>query len=236
MSDLFENLSLERLKKMQAAGHVVSECHRVLEKTGSNIVGDILKGCGTFYQMNHYPDGDVYDHETHAQYYYHAHRDGEHGHFHLFLRPKGMKKGIKPARVKDYQKPTDPNEALSHLIAISMDPFGKARSLFTTNRWVTAEYWYKADDVIKMLDDFEIDHAFPSWPSNQWLGAMVQLFYPQICALLRQRDEAIRDWQKAHPDSLVFEDRGLEIASESLCNLDEQIKAVAQEIARREKA
>lgn len=102
--------------------------------------------------MNHYPDGDVYDHETHGQYYYHAHRDDEHGHFHLFLRPKGMPSGIKPAAVEDFEEPKAQNDALSHLIAISMDEFGRPKALFTTNRWVTAEYWYGCEDVIRMLD------------------------------------------------------------------------------------
>src|SRR3546814_14192456 len=67
-----------------------------------NLVGELLKNNGTFYEWDHYPPGDVYDHETHGQYYYHAHAadqrfDGEHGHFHTFVRPKGMPPGVRPA-------------------------------------------------------------------------------------------------------------------------------------------
>jgi hypothetical protein len=221
-------LSKERLEKMLAAGRVVEECHRVLSKVGDNIVGDLLKGCGPFYQMNHYPDGDVYDHDTHSQYYYHAHRRGEHGHFHLFLRPKGMPLGISPCKVDDYVTPQDDNDALSHLIAISMDAYGCVQSLFTTNRWVTAEYWYDCEDVIKMLDYFEIDHASPSWPVNQWISAIVELFYPQICDLLRARDQAIKTWQAEHPDDNVFENRKLEITSELSCDAFKQIKSIEE--------
>ncbi|MDV7338966.1 hypothetical protein RYZ26_05145 [Terasakiella sp. A23] len=228
-----KDLSTERLQKMLEAGAMVEECHRVLAKVGENIVSDILKGTGTFYQMNHYPEGDVYDHETHGQYYYHAHRDGEHGHFHLFLRPKGMPDGVNPVKVADYEEPAAANDALSHLIAISMDAYGIAQSLFTTNRWVTAEYWYDCEDVIKMLDSFEIDHASPSWPANKWVGAMVQLFYPQICTLLRQRDEVIKDWEKAHPDRNVYEDRDMEIPSEMSCDYLKQIELITAEIASR---
>lgn len=229
----FSSLSTERLEKMRQAGKVVEECHRVLAKVGENIVSDVLKGCGTFYQMNHYPEGDVYDHDTHGQYYYHAHREGEHGHFHLFLRPKGMPGGIAPQPLGDYKKPEGDNDALSHLIAISMDAFGVAQALFTTNRWVTAEYWYDCEDVVKMLDHFEIDHAKPSWPANQWISAMVQLFYPQICDLLRVRDDVIQDWQHQNPGDNVFEDRDLEITSEIPCNAFDQIKAVEAELKRR---
>ena len=39
--------------------------------------------------------------------------------------------------------------------------------LITTNRWVTAENWYAADDVCAMLDHFDIDHAQHFWPTNR---------------------------------------------------------------------
>jgi len=232
MVDLTE-VSTARLEKMAQAAEVVVTCQRVLAKAGANLVGDLLKGEGTFYQMTHYPQGDVYDHETHSQYYYHAHRAGEHGHFHLFLRPKGMPDGIKPAQVEDFTAPKDDNEALSHLIAISMDPYGLARSLFSTNRWVTAEYWYKAEDVIALLDHFQIDHAVPSWPVNMWLGAMVQLFYPQICDLLHSRDAELALWKEKNPTKNAFEDRDLEITSEVMISVDDQHAAILAELAKR---
>lgn len=229
----FSKIATDRLQKMQAAGQVVEECHRVLAKVGENIVSDLLKTSGEFNQITHYPEGDVFDPETQGQYYYHAHRGGEHGHFHLFLRPRGMPKGVFPKQVPDLQEPEAPNDALSHLVAISMDDYGVAQSLFTTNRWVTAEYWYDCQDVIAMLDRFEIDHAVPSWPANQWVGAMVQLFYPQICELLRTRDEVMADWANVHPESNVYEDRDMEIPSEIPCDHATQIAAIAMELEKR---
>src|SRR3546814_4518623 len=100
-----EGLPAEALEAMAAAGAEVVEIHRVLAKTGDNLVGELLKHSGTFYEWDHYPPGDVYDHETHGQYYYHAHAadqrfENEHGHFHTFVRPKGMPPGIRPARVQ----------------------------------------------------------------------------------------------------------------------------------------
>src|SRR3546814_12678686 len=68
-----EGLPAEALEAMAAAGAEVVEIHRVLAKTGDNLVGELLKHSGTFYEWDPYPPGDVYDHETHGQSYYHAH-------------------------------------------------------------------------------------------------------------------------------------------------------------------
>ncbi len=224
-------LSREQLDEMVLAGREVVDVHRVLAKTKDNIVGEILRGQGKFFEWDHYPKGDVYDHETHAQYYYHAHAldqrfEGEHGHFHTFMRPKGMPKGVKPAAVPNYKKPKDPNDELSHVIAISMDKHGAPFRLFTVNRWVTGEVWYTGEDVLRMLDRFVIDHARPSWPVNRWITGMVRLFRPQIEQLIKKRDRTVADWQAKHPDRDVFEDRELEITSYVDVSIDEQVKAV----------
>lgn len=63
--------------------------------------------------------------------------------------------------------------------------------LFTTNRWVTGEAWYRASDIIAMLDIFCIDHAYPSWPVNIWLTNLLLLFRPQVEWLLMRRDLVI---------------------------------------------
>ncbi len=234
----FDTLSDSELRAMRRAGEIVVDCHRVLAKTGDNIVGEILKDHGTFYEWDHYPPGDVYDFETHGQYYYHAHppeeRPGEHGHFHTFLRPKGMPPDVRPAPVPDFAMPEDEDDALSHLAAISMDARGFPIKLFTTNRWVTGEIWYSADDVCRMLERFEIDLAHPSWPVNLWITNMIVLFRPQIRLLLRRRDEVVEAWQRDHPESNVYEDRNLEVTSEVAISIDDQIRAIEDALARRD--
>jgi len=62
-----EGLPVEQMEAMAAAGEEVVEIHRLLAKTGDNVVGELLKHHGTFYEWDHYPPGDVYDHETHGQ-------------------------------------------------------------------------------------------------------------------------------------------------------------------------
>ncbi len=232
MVDL-SSLSREALERMRAAGEEVVDCHRVLAKTNDNLVGELLRDVETFYEWDHYPKGDVYDRESHSQYYYHAHpqdqRPGEHGHFHTFLRPKG----IRPAKVADYEAPKDKNDALSHLIGISMDEHGIPIRVFSTNRWVTGEIWYKAADVVRLLDCFEIDLARPSWPLNRWLTAMMCLFRPQIVEALHERDAAVRRWRKARPGKSPFEDRKLEVTSSIDVSIDDQVRAVEEALSGR---
>ena len=195
------------------AGVEVLECRRVLLRGGLNVVGEVLRGHDAFVEMEHYPPDDVFDADSHAQYYYHAHRGAaEHGHFHTFLRAGGMPNGVAPAQAGQASEPwPEGEEAISHLVAVSMDAWGEPIGLFACNRWVTGESWYAAEDVIRMLERFEIDHAWPSWPANRWLGAMLRLYRPWIEGLLRHRDAVVAAWQRAHPGTDVFEDRALEI-------------------------
>ena len=211
---------------MAAAGADVIECQLALAKTGDNVVGEALRGQGVFYEFDHYPADDVYDSETHSQYYYHAHRPGEHGHFHTYLRPLGMPSWIKPAPVPDFAPPEDENDALSHIVAISMDSSGLPIKLFTTNRWICAETWYRDEDVSAMIDFFVVTHAQPSWPMNRWVTAMLKLFKPQISELLFERDNTVAAWQKRHPKRNVYEDRELDITSEMPISLEDQITRV----------
>lgn len=224
-------LPRDELEAMAEAGREVRACQRALAKTGDTVVGELLRGHETVYEWRHYPNGDVYDAEFHAQYYYHCHpeeerRDGEHGHFHTFLRPLGMPPGVEPAPLPDFVPPDGLNDALSHLVGVAMNGAGEAVRLFTTNRWVTGETWYAADDVVRMLDGFVIDHARPSWPANRWITALVRLFRPQIVTLLMQRDAALARWAEARGDAYVYEDRDLEVASELPISVSQQIAAV----------
>jgi len=200
------------------------ECMRVLEKVDLNLVSEVLRGHETFFELEHYPTDDVFDADSHSQYYYHAHRglSGEHGHFHVFLRGPGMPADARPVPYTGDEPWPEGDDAIAHLIAISMDAYGRPIGPFTTNRWVAAEAWHGAEDVIRMLDRFRIDHAHPSWPVNRWITAMLRLFRPRIVSLIRQRDEAMRQWIQANPDVDAFEDRALEVTSELVVSIEQQ--------------
>ncbi len=255
----FAKLGRAALDGMAAAGREIEEIERVLRKSGDTVVGEALRGGGVFYQWAHYPEGDIYDPETHAQYFYHAHppelrRPAEHGHFHTFLRPRGMPAGVAPLMLPELaiaDAPAAPhapllapvaqpnqggnNEKLSHLIAIGMDETGAAVRLFTVNRWVTGETWYAAADICAMLDRFAVGLARPSWALNRWISAMFRLFRPQMVELLHARDAAIMSWRRRHRGKVhVFEDRRLEVASTVEIGLAEQLRRI--DLALREAA
>ena len=231
----FNALTNSRLIDMSRAGDEVLEAFRLLGKSGANTVGQVLANHGTFYEMDHYPPGDVYDQETGSQYYYHSHRSetGEHGHFHTFLRADAIPETIEPYPYSgDGERPLG-EDAICHLVAVSMDQDGLPISLFSTNRWVTGETFYAADDVISLLDRFAIDHVYPCLATNNWLTAMLRLFRPQIEILLRERDRCILAHQNAHPDRDVFEDQELEVTSLISIDIDEQIERVDRCLAQR---
>jgi len=234
----FDSLDTAALEVMAEAGQEIVEIHRLLTKTGDNVVGELIKGHETFFEWDHYPPGDVYDRETHGQYYYHAHAADqrfadEHGHFHTFIRPRGMPRGIKPAPVPNFTMPEDPDDALSHFVAVAMNPEGFPFRLFTVNRWVTGEVWYSGEDVCTLLDYFKIEHMQPSWAVNRWITAMMRLFKPQIVALVRARDRTVEDWARAHPGEDVYEDRNLEVTSCVDISVEDQVRAVARSLMGR---
>lgn len=227
-TDLIKGLDTRRLHRMLVAGEELTNIYRVLAKTNDNIVGLLLKDQGTFYEWDHYPKGDCYDHETFCQYYYHAHRgaSGEHGHFHTFQRSRGMPAGVAQLpleRDTEWPKGTD---VLAHLTAISMDRFGMPSHLFSTNRWVTGENLFGANDIIRMLDRFEMDLISPSWVINRWISALVTLFRPQIEQMLHKRDGVLRQQFASRPDDDVLEDRELEITAMTRIDHEKQIAAV----------
>jgi hypothetical protein len=250
-------LPTQELVRMAAAGRDALDCLHALAKIGDSVVSEALKGSQGFYEWQHYPDGDIYDPVTHAQFYYHAHPPaerggGEHGHFHTFLRPRGMPPGMRPTMLPELaiaDAPAQPhgpvlppanqpnqgddNDRLSHLVALSMDSHGRPIRLFTTNRWVTGETWYGAEDVAHMLDRFAIDLAKPSWPLNRWITAMFVLYRPQMRALLAARDAAIMSWRRRHRGKIhVFEDRRLAVTSSVDIDIEDQVKRVESALRR----
>jgi hypothetical protein len=235
---------------MAAAALVIDDCRRELAARKRNIISEVMAGEAAILEWRHYPIDEAYDWQTHAQYFYHAHSlpgrpSQEHGHFHTFLRAEGMPAGIAPLLLPEMaiadvpaltpQAPPlkrGPREEVSHLVAIAVDARGEPIRLFTTNRWVTGETWYSADDVLRMIDRFAINGPEPSETLNRWLGAIIRLFRPQIGALLRARDATVMAWRRRRR-AYVFEDPALEITSSIEISLDAQIAFIDRAQSRR---
>src|SRR2546421_5665478 len=84
-------VSWVEIDRMTAAAAIIREIGRELVGHNLSIVSEVLAGHATISDWRHYPEEDVYDSRSHAQYFYHTHpmkrRAGrEHGHFHTFLR------------------------------------------------------------------------------------------------------------------------------------------------------
>ena len=228
------------------AAAALRDCKRVLAARGRTILDEVTEGAIDIAAWRRFPEGEVYDPASHAQYFYHCHAAPaqrhpteceEHGHFHLFLRAEGVPAGITPLLLPELaiaNVPLPPQSApvkhggrdeVVHLVAIAIDGYGEPIRLFTTNRWVTGETWYRADDVIRMLDCFQVRGAGPSALLDRWLGAMVGLFKPEITVLLRNRDETVTDWRWRRRTN-VSEDPRLEITSSFDIDLDARLGAI----------
>ncbi len=227
MSDLAK-LPRDELEHMAAAGQAALACLRSLSAAGKSVVSEAIGGAECSYEWQHYPEGD------------------------MFLRPLGMPAGVRPLMLPELAIPDAPaqpqgpvlpparqpnqgedNDKLSHLVAISMDACGLPVRLFTTNRWVTGETWYGAEDVMRMLDRFAVDRGAPSRPLNGWITDMFTLFRPQMRALLAARDAAIMSWRRRHRGKIhVFEDRRLEVTSAAEIDIEDQVQRVEAALRR----
>jgi hypothetical protein len=237
------------IERMTAAAAIIDEARRELAGRNCNVVSEVMAGHAAISEWRHYPEGEVYDPKSHAQFFYHAHPIGgravrEHGHFHTFLRAEGMPAGVAPlllpeVAVADAPAPQAPplkrgiREEVSHLVAIAVGTQGEPIRLFTTNRWVTGETWYPAGDVISMLDCFVVTEVDPSETLNRWLGALIQLFRPQIAELLGLRDQTVMAWRRRRRTH-VLDDPALEITSSLDVSIDAQCAFLDQ--VRSEKA
>lgn len=210
----FAALPIERLEKMQKAGKKIQKWNAILARMKGNILSEIFQSGEAFFELDHYPQGDVFDSTTASHYFYHSHRGNEHGHFHLFLHDKEAKK----------------DDPFAHLIALSLDEKGVPKSVFTTNQWVTGETWQDAKTLIEKIDSFSITHAFPSWPTNRLLGAFIQLFYPQIVTALQERDKMIGE----HDTSTIFADKRLEVITEIPISIQIQINLINEVLLQKQ--
>ncbi len=180
---MHRNDALNLLMKSSAAMH----------SAGKPLMRRILPAEQDIVLWNHYPDADIVNGALSSRYFYHCHPveergDGEHGHFHLFLRKSAFSRGMRPfiPAPKKRKKPK-----VVHIAALSISAEGLPVGWFTTNRWVTGEWMYRAAHIRQLLPsiDFRGDVGDPL--VNDWLTAMVQLSADMIGALLDERDERL---------------------------------------------
>lgn len=164
----------------------------------------------------HYPPGDVVNRQSGSRYFYHCHPpgariEGEHGHFHIFFERSSMPAGTSPliARPKPAARPKKKLADVVHIAALSISLEGLPIHWFTTNRWVTDEWVFRARDIVRELDRFDMRGAQKGDPHvNDWITALVGLAACDIAGLLEQRDAML----ETDPEG---DDRGREILSQA---------------------
>lgn len=159
------------------ADQEIAFCASILAKSASNVLLETLRDAPDVKAWSHYPEGDVFDPASGAQWYYHCHSPSndaeEHGHFHCFVRPQGT------------------DGPVHHLAAIGVDPYGKLHRIFTVNHWVVGDDWLDAEATIPLLQQFDVQMARPSYLVNRWLTAVFVRYEAEITALIRERDRVI---------------------------------------------
>ena len=224
------------LSRAEAASEFLAVC-AAFSTARTGLIATLLDGAAPA-AGEHYPAGEVWDQVTHAQYFFHAHPDGDRhedevGHFHTFLGQGGMPRGLLPLVLPEMalapltlpvkekggvsmtHRSARDRGVFSHLIGISVDALGTPLSLFTTNRWVTGETGYRAEDVVRLLDRFAFAEPGPTVLADRWLVAVLRLLRRPIVELIMERDAAVMDWRRRRSrQSHVFDDRRLEVTSE----------------------
>ena len=165
---------------------------------------------------DHYPENDAVSPHNGSRYFYHCHPVeergvGEHGHFHLFL-PKRAMEQPENARCAPSDLEADRADVV-HLVALSISPEGLPITMFTVNRWVCDEWLFPREDIMAVIDGFDLTDAEGDPLVNSWLTAMVHLAKPVIDTLLTERDAKLSaaNWNG--------ETRAIEVISSAPINL-----------------
>ena len=131
-----------------------------------------------------YPTELLHFNQTGWRAYYHCHPasrsgnhrfQGEHGHFHIFVRT--------------HKNP----EEWSHLVALAMDSMGQPLGWFTVNHWVTAETWKSVSVLAKHLNSI----AFSEQKTlvERWLLSLLALSCEQVKSILDERDRVLKQYE-----------------------------------------
>jgi uncharacterized protein DUF6969 len=160
----------------------VLRCYERSAARGENLCAPLFAAEPTIEPYRHY--GAVADAATGASYFYHAHPPsarirGEHGHFHVFLRPKQAEPG---------------EPGLVQLVSISVNARGLPVALFTT-----PSNWAPSARTAALLPRFAVRSGGPR-QIHTWLRAMLRVFQHDIVALLEARDRTLERWCRRHPD------------------------------------
>ena len=66
-------VSRAEIEQMTSAAAVIRDCRSEFAARNTNILSEVTAASAPICDWRHYPDGEVYDSKSHAQYFFHAH-------------------------------------------------------------------------------------------------------------------------------------------------------------------
>ena len=150
--------------------------------------------------------------------YYHCHPatragnhrfEGEHGHFHIFVRTKNHP------------------ESWSHLTALAMDNMGQPLGWFTVNHWVTGEEWESAKYLTMYLK--KIPYAEQDKLVERWLLSLLAVSRNDVNNVLIERDKVLKHKQLNFKDLNIRKDKGVYLLSEAPINLIKLLEEITNQ-------
>jgi len=164
----------------------------------------------------HYPQDDVIDQGSGAQFFAHAHdrkRNG-HAHFHSFVRQSGRQFGVARRSVT------------THIAAVAVDDEGWPIKIIVLNQWVIDDLWRPARHTLALLERFRFGARTPAGEAGRWLESLLQVYWPELRQLLEARDQRLQRALEKHPGRNVLQDRRMEILGSVNINLPRRLRAL----------
>lgn len=211
---------VESLTNMYKHGVALTRC--IEQLSDQNIVTEVLNGADDNIGFESYPriQNGIRTNNTTA--YYHAHRENEHGHFHIFQNPPG---GVE---VLDYStiNGTDP---MFHLGGISMNRSGEPIKLFTLNGCNTRDLWYPADTIPEFIHELDIkNHS----AAGAWVTHCVKLFMPEFFIINAVREKLVaKEMETSGKDFLL--DMSVEELSSAPASISLQMRAIEKALEQK---
>ena len=187
----------------------LAACILDMAEAKTNPVLEILDLSKPLVENKKYPHDLLHFNQQGWRAYYHCHPasragnhrfEGEHGHFHIFIRTQ-----MSP-------------EIWSHLAALAIDNMGQPLGWFTVNHWVTGETWINAPALIQHLT--KIPYDMQNTLVECWLLSLLNLSSKDVAAILTERDMVLEKKKSEHDGLDVKQDKELYLLSEIPVNIN----------------
>lgn len=205
------------LENTNNAAESLAACLLEMAEAETNPVLQIINPDAPLEENKKYPPGLLQFNQSGWRAYYHCHPstrtgnhrfEGEHGHFHIFVRCQN-----------------EP-EVWSHLVALAIDNMGQPMGWFTVNHWVTGETWQDAEVLINQLKAIPFDTQ--TTLIERWLLSLLELNKNKITAVLYTRDKLIEEQQLADTNKDIKLDKDIYLLSETTLNLKTLLTSIVK--------